>query len=189
MLDVGCGVGRAAFARAGRAGSFVGNDRQQDMLDVFTSVARERDLDARTVLGEWPAAAQESGRADVVVCHHVLHNVVDLPSFVGALTAAARLGVVVEMSGEHPLAWLDPLWSRFHGLVRPRPATTDDAVAVLREFGIEPTVTRWERTDPPRQDPGWVTHRLCLSDDRVPEVRAALADLVRPRVVATLSWR
>ncbi|WP_219417127.1 hypothetical protein [Pseudonocardia nigra] len=121
-----------------------------------------------------------------MVSHHVLHNVVDLPPFLHALTAAARRGVVVEMMGQHPMAWLDPLWVRFHGLHRPPPATTDDAVAVLRELGIEPAVHRWERAGPPRQDPEWVTRRLCLPPERVPEVAAAL--LPWPRTAATLVW-
>ncbi len=60
------------------------------------------------------------------------------------------------------MAWLDPLWVRFHGLHRPPSATADDAVAVLRELGVAPDVRRWERTSRPRQDPDWVTRRLCL---------------------------
>jgi hypothetical protein len=92
------------------------------------------------------------------------------------------------MLGQHPMAWLDPLWERFHDLRRPRPATTDDAVAVLRELGIAPTVVRWERPAPPRQDPVWVARRLCLPAGRVPEVAAALDELVRPRIAATLTW-
>ena len=158
------------------------------VLDVFTATARSRGVAFRTVLGPWPDAAEQAGPADVVVSHHVLHNVVDLPPFLLALTAAARRGVVVEMLGQHPMAWLDPLWERFHGLHRPPPATTDDAVAVLGELGIEPTVTWWERRSPPRQDPVWVTRRLCLPSDRVPEVDAALDELVRPRVAATVAW-
>ena len=71
--------------------------------------------------------AGEVGTAEVVVSHHVLHNVVDLPPFLLALTAAAHCGVVVEMMAQHPMAWLDPLWARFHGLHRPPSATTDDA--------------------------------------------------------------
>ncbi len=189
VLDVGCGGGDAAFALAERATAVIGVDRQQDMLDVFTATAGERALAARAVRGVWPDVASEVGRADVAVSHHVLHNVVDLPPFLRALTAAARRGVVVEMFGEHPMAWLDPLWERFHGLHRPPPATTDDAVAVLRELGVEPEVTGWERTNPPRQDPVWVTRRLCLPPERVPEIAAALDDLARPRTVATLVWR
>ena len=124
----------------------------------------------------------------MVVCHHVLHNVVDLPPFLRALTAAARRGVVVEMLDQHPMAWLDPLWVRFHGLHRPPPATTDDAVAVLRELGVEPAVTPLGARVRPAQDPAWVTRRLCLPADAVPEVAAALAELVRSRLAATLSW-
>ena len=189
VLDVGCGGGDAAFALASRATGLTGVDRQQDMLEVFAATATARGIVFRTVLGPWPGVAAAAGGADVVVSHHVLHNVVDLPPFLLALTAAARRGVVVEMLGQHPMAWLDPLWERFHGLHRPPPATTDDAVAVLRELGVEPAVTRWERRSPPRQDPAWVTRRLCLPAGRAPEVAAALDALVRPRVAATLTWR
>jgi hypothetical protein len=120
----------------------------------------------------------------------VLHNVVDLPPFVRALTAAAGRGVVVEMLAEHPLAWLDPLWVRFHGLHRPPPATDTDAVAVLAELGVTPDVVRWERPAPLPQDPAWVARRLCLPAGRVDEVAAALAELPpRTRLAATLTWR
>ena len=188
VLDVGCGGGAASFALADRAGHLTGADQQQDMLDAFAAEARARGVPHRTVLGRWPGAAHAAGTADVVVCHHVLHNVVDLVPFLEALTAAARRGVVVEMMAQHPMAWLDPLWVRFHGLRRPDPATDDDAAAVLREIGLDPVVQRWERTVPPRQDPAWVTRRLCLPEDAVPEVAAALEDLERPRLAATLSW-
>ncbi len=188
VIDVGCGGGDAAFALLGRATHLTGVDRQQDMLDMFAADARTRGAAFRTVLGEWPDAAAEAGTADVAVSHHVLHNVVDLPPFLLALTGAARRGVVVEMLGQHPMAWLDPLWERFHGLHRPPPATTEDALAVLHEVGIHPTVTTWERTTPPRQDAVWVTRRLCLPASRVPDVDAALDTLVRPRIAATLTW-
>jgi hypothetical protein len=124
------------------------------------------------------------------VCHHVLHNVVDLPPFLTALTSAAGRGVVVEMFAEHPLAWIDPLWLRFHALRRPPSATVDDAAAVLDELGIRPSVVRWERATVPRQDAAWVTRRLCLPAERTGDVEAALAEIPpRPREVATLSWR
>jgi SAM-dependent methyltransferase len=188
VLDVGCGGGAASFALADRAGHLTGVDQQQDMLDAFAAEATARGLPHRTVLGRWPEAAPPAGTADVVVCHHVLHNVVDLVPFLDALTAAAHRGVVVEMMAQHPMAWLDPLWARFHDLHRPVPATTDNAVGVLREIGIEPVVARWERAVPPRQDPAWVTRRLCLPESAVPEVAEALDRLDRPRQAATLSW-
>jgi 2-polyprenyl-3-methyl-5-hydroxy-6-metoxy-1,4-benzoquinol methylase len=188
VLDVGCGGGAAAFALVPPATELIGVDQQPDMIASFAATAAARGVPQRTVLGRWPDCAQAAGRADVVVSHHVLHNVVELPPFLRALTAAARRGVVVEMLDEHPMAWLDPLWERFHDLHRPPSAGTDDAVAVLREIGIEPELTRWERTSAPRQDPAWVTRSLCLPPARTAEVAAALAGSVRPRVAATLRW-
>ena len=189
VLDVGCGGGAAVFA-LDRITAVTGVDRQRDMLDLFADAATARGVAYRTVLGGWPEVADAAGRADVVLCHHVLHNVVDLPPFLVALTAAARRGVVVEMFAEHPLAWLDPLWLRFHDLPRPPSATVDVAAAVLGELGVRPDVVRWERATLARQDAAWVTRRLCLPQERTEDVRAALAELPpRPRTVATLSWR
>ncbi len=190
VLDVGCGGGDASLALAGAVTHITAADQQPDMLDAFAGDATARGIPFRTVPGRWPDAAADAGTADVVVCHHVLHNVVDLPPFVEALTAAAHRGVVVEMLAEHPMAWLDDLWVRFHELRRPPPATTDDAVAVLRELGIEPGVERWERVQPPRQDVAWITGKLCLGPEREPEVAEALAAVPpRPREAATLIWR
>ena len=64
---------------------------------------------------------------------------------------------------EHPLAWLDPLWLRFHGLRRPPSATVDDAVAVLAELG-DPARGRDAGSGRrrPGSDAAWVTRRLCL---------------------------
>jgi SAM-dependent methyltransferase len=189
VLDVGCGGGAAVLALE-RVTEAVGVDRQPDMLAQFAEAARARSVPCRTVPGSWPEIADEAGRADVVLCHHVLHNVVDLPPFLAALHTAAGRGVVVEMFAEHPLAWLDPLWLRFHDLRRPDPATVDDAVAVFGELGIAPTVVRWERMTEPRRDPRWVARRLCLPAERVDDVAAALERLPpRPRSVAALTWR
>ena len=189
VLDIGCGGGAAAFALVPPAHLVTGVDQQRDMVDRLRGHRRgprRRAPDragplARTGRGRRagrrgglpPRAAQRGGAAA-------------LPAGTGA---AARRGVVVEMLAEHPMAWLDPLWVRFHGLHRPPSATVDDAVAVLRELGVAPVVTRWERTSRPRQDPDWVTRRLCLPADRTPEVAAALRGLVRPRTAATLTWR
>jgi SAM-dependent methyltransferase len=190
VLDVGCGGGDAAFALVGPMTHATGVDSQQDMLDLFAAGADVRGVPARTVLGPWPDVSAEAGAADVVVSHHVLHNVVDLPPFLAALTAAAGRGVVVEMLAEHPMAWLDPLWVRFHDLHRPEPATVDDALAVLREQGVDPEVTRWERERRAPHDPAWVTRRLCLPPEREPEVAAALGEVPpRTRDAATLVWR
>ncbi|MET0191496.1 MAG: class I SAM-dependent methyltransferase [Pseudonocardia sediminis] len=190
VLDVGCGGGDAAFALLGPMTGVVGTDQQADMLEVFAEVARERGVPCATVPGRWPDVAERAGTADVVVSHHVLHNVVDLAPFLAALTAAATRGVVVEMLPEHPMAWLDPLWVRFHDLHRPPSATADDAIAVLGELGVEPEVRHWQRARRHPHDPDWVTRRLCLPPERSGEVDAALAEVpLRRRDAVTLLWR
>jgi SAM-dependent methyltransferase len=206
VLDVGCGPGAAALALSTRARHLTGLDTDPAMLAAFAAGAAELGLPHTTVLGEWPAIAADAGdaggrpivgtadgrpivgTADVVVCHHVVYNTTELGPFAAALGRAARRGVVVEMTAEHPLAWLDPLWERFHGLVRPRPPTVDDAVAVLAEVGIRPSVTRWQRTRRVR-DAEWITRQLCLPPERAGEVAAAVDELpAGPRPVATLRW-
>lgn len=190
VLDVGCGGGDAAFALVGPLARVTGTDQQADMLEVFADGARRRGLGYETVHGRWPDAGARAGTADVVVCHHVLHNVVDLAPFLAALTGAATRGVVVEMLPEHPMAWLDPLWARFHDLHRPPSATHRDAIAVLGELGVTPQVRRWERVRRHPHDPAWVTRRLCLPPARSGEVDAALAQIpLRRRDAVTLLWR
>jgi len=197
VLDVGCGGGDAAFAVArpdpSPVARVVGVDRQADMLAVFAAAAHERGIPYGTVQGAWPDVAADADRHDVVVCHHVLHNVVDLPPFLAALHAAARGpagGVVVEMLPEHPMAWLDPLWRHFHDLDRPPSATADDAVAVLREeLGVEPEVRNWTRDRRLPHDAGWVARRLCLPASRLAEVESALATVPPRRTDAvTIVW-
>ncbi|MBV9312744.1 MAG: methyltransferase domain-containing protein [Pseudonocardia sp.] len=189
VLDVGCGGGSASIAVADRAGELVGIDHDPSMLEVFAADCRARGIRFRTVLGEWPSVADEAGSADAVLCHHVGYNTLDLTSFVVALTTAARRGVVMELTARHPMAWLDPLWARFHDVHRPEPATADDAIAVLAELGITPSVTRWERPSLGPEDPVWIARRLCLPSTRVDEVASALADIPpRPCATVTLAW-
>lgn len=190
VLDVGCGGGDATFALVGPLRSATGVDQQQDMLDLFTAGAAARGIGAAAVRGKWPDAAPTvPGPHDVVVSHHVLHNVVDLPPFLSALTGAAARGVVVEMLPQHPMAWLDPLWERFHGLHRPPSATDADAVAVLAELGITPDVRTFTRARRHPHDPAWVTRRLCLPSERTAEVEAAMAEVaLRDPTAVTLTW-
>lgn len=188
VLDVGCGGGAASLAVHTHAHHITGLDTAEGMLAEFEGAATARGVPHRTILGSWPEAADRAGSSDVVLCHHVGHNTADLGPFAAALGAAARRGVVYEMYTQHPMAWMDPLWARFHGLHRPRPATLDDALGVLAEVGITPQVQRWERPayDQPIED---ICRRLCVSGDRADEVRAALAELPpRRRTVATLTW-
>jgi SAM-dependent methyltransferase len=195
VLDVGCGGGAASLPLAPKMGCAVGVDQQVDMLEAFASRAERLGVAHREVHGRWPDVAGDAPDADVVVCHHVFYNVGALEPFVMALTAHARHRVVVEMTATHPLAWLRPLWQRFHGLDHPTRPTVDDAVAALRALDLAVELERWDEPSP-WQSLGdelveFVRRRLCLPADRDADIRAALTDLGLPpdrRLSATLWW-
>lgn len=203
VLDVGAGGGAASLPLAGRATALTAVDSQQDMLDDLAARAAWLGVLATTVCGSWPEAAAEVEAADVVLCHHVLYNAPDLGPFVRALHDHARRRVVVEMTERHPLAPMNPLWLRFHGLVRPEGPTAHDAVACLRALGFDARSEAWQA--PPESffasfedQVAQVRRRLCLPAARDSEVAAALiemgagsespAGLGQPRTLVTIWW-
>jgi hypothetical protein len=187
---------------ASKAGLLIGVDDVPDMLDAFLEQARRLDVEARTVRGRWPAVAGQTPVADVAVCHHVAYNAPDLSGFALALTEHAVARVVMEMTTEHPMSRLSPLWLRFHGVTRPTRPTAMDAVTVLREAGLD---VNWQQWEAPR--PGgfrrsedlvaWVRRLICLPRERDPAIAEALAaDIVEDgglyglpdRPVVTIWW-
>ncbi len=181
VLDVGCGAGAASLALASRARRLIGVDSSKGMLEEFLDRTRSRGLEAEAIEGRWPDVAAQVTVADVVVCHHVFYNAADLPAFAAALTDHARHRVVAELTAAHPMSNLNPLWLRFHGLQRPTHPTADDAVAVLREEGLEPLRQDW--TAPRkggfarREDlVAWVRRLLCLPATRDPEISEAVTE-------------
>lgn len=204
VLDVGCGAGAGALPLAARAAALIGVDPSAEMLRAFYARAEATGKAVTTIEGTWPAAAEDTPIADVVVCHHVIYNVADLAPFLLRLTDHARRRVVLEMTLRHPMSDLNDLWLRFHGLIRPTTPTADDAVSVLNELGLAPGRSDWMA--PPlrwsgptaRQDlVAWTRRRLCLPAERDAEIDAALAPRIREgdgtvslplRPVVTLWW-
>ena len=205
VLDVGCGAGAAALPLAARAGRLVGVDPSPELLGAFRERAEARGVAVTTIVGEWPAAADQAPAADVVVCHHVLYNVPDVVPFVRGLSDHARGRVVVELPVQHPMSPLNELWLHLHGVTRPVTPTVDDAIAVLRELGVAPEQERW--TAPAMGWAGefarrsdliaWVRRLLCVPAARDHEIEALLApQLVQqpdgwslpPRPLVTLWW-
>jgi SAM-dependent methyltransferase len=202
VLDVGCGAGAASLALLPRASRLIGVDTSSDMLAAFLERARAAGVEAEAIEGAWPDVADRTPSADVVVCHHVFYNAPDLRTFALRLSDHARHRVVVEMTVDHPLSNLNPLWLRFHGLVRPTRPTADDAVAVLRQAGLSPEREDWNAPRPGGFDTraelvAMVRRLLCLPAERDPEIDQALGE--RPvdregrwgfpdRPVATLWW-
>jgi SAM-dependent methyltransferase len=185
VLDVGVGGGAGSLPLASRAGLLTGVDSSQGMLDSFSEAAAARGVASRTVLGSWPEVSGEVEQADVVICHHVFYNVPDLEPFVRALAAKSRHRVVAELTPEHPLAWMNDLWQRFHGLTRPQGPTYRDAAGVVSELGYNVQVELSSGPPvmsgfPSRQDAiALVRKRVCLRPEQDAELAEALGDRLR----------
>ncbi len=182
VLDVGAGAGAACLPLVPRATAMTAVDSDQDLLSVLVDNADRLGKAVLPVCGRWPEVAGDVEPADVVTCHHVLYNVADLGPFVAALTSHARRLVVVELTARHPLTALNPLWERFHGLVRPNVPTACDALAVLEELGLAPGHDVWSRSGESDhgsfEDLVEVTRRrLCMGPGRAGEVASALREL------------
>ncbi|MGI8983620.1 MAG: methyltransferase domain-containing protein [Acidimicrobiales bacterium] len=179
VLDVGCGGGAAGLALVPPAGRVTGFDQSRELLDMFEARAAEMGVAFEVVEGTWPDDAAGVGPADVVVTNHVAYNVADLGGFASGLTAHARRRVVMELSARHPRHGANHLWRHFWDVERPEGPTADDAVAVLREVGIDPVVERAPRAGRRIDREARVASLrkyLCLPAERDPEIEAQLGD-------------
>ena len=193
LLDVGAGAGAASLPLCPPGAAVTAVDQSPDMLAAFAALAGQAKILHREVQGRWPDVAGEVGPVDVVVCHHVLYNVGDLAPFLEALTAKARIRVVVEITAHHPQSSLNELWRHFHGSSRPAGPTAEDAAAVARDLGYDVGFEQWDA--PPRWNGpehrdhlvAFTRRRLCLPAERDAEVAALLPDH-GPRPHATVWW-
>ncbi len=63
-----------------------------------------------------------------------------------ALDAAARRGVVIELTEFHPRVAIAPPFRTVHGVDRPDGPSVDDlAEVIFEELGVRPNMERWER--------------------------------------------
>jgi SAM-dependent methyltransferase len=180
VLDVGCGGGRAAMSLVPPAARVIGVDENPAMLAAFVEAAARVGAPSMTVQGRWPDIAADTPVADVVVCHHVAYNVAAIEPFLLALTAHARLAVVLVLPPRHPLSGWNDAWQHFWGLERPSGPTADDLAEVLAGLGL--VAERWDVARPPlaraATDPAAriasARRRLCLTEDRDDELAAYL---------------
>jgi trans-aconitate methyltransferase len=198
VLDVGAGRCAMSLPLRPPAQRIVAVDSTPAMLENSPA-----DI---TILGSWPDVAPQAGRAGVVVCGHVLYNVPDLAPFVTALNEAATHRVVIEITRSHPRnrPLERALWRHFWSLERPEGPAWEDAVAVIRDAGIEPNVDLWEseqRGGFPSLDElvSWMRRTVCLDPTREDEVRAIVLEHAverdglwrlspEPRALATIWW-
>ncbi len=192
-LDIGCGGGAATMAVADLVGHATGVDQSEAMLAVFAEEATARGIANRTVQGTWPDVADRAGDAGVVLCHHVAYNVAELAPFMLALSAAARSRVVMELTMTHPQSSNAPLWRRFWDLDRPSGPSAEDALAVAVEAGI-PATMEVGAAGTLRADASiaaravTATRMLCLGQERIPEVEAAIAELPPRSTERAVIW-
>lgn len=184
VLDVGAAAGATSLplAAAGRVRHLTVVDADTALLDCCAQRAHRIGVPVDRRAGLWPQVADQTPVADVVVCGNVFYNVADLGPFVAALGSHARHSVIVETAARHPLADLNPLWQRFHGIRRPQGPTADDLVAALAELGVRAEVTAWRR--PPEAEYATFAElvevtrtRLCLPATADGEVARALREL------------
>jgi SAM-dependent methyltransferase len=194
VLDIGCGGGVATFAITPPAAHVIGVDEQEAMLDLYQAGAAKYGVTAETVLGQWPAVAVVTPVADVVTVHHVLFNVGEVIPFLAALNTHARKRVVIEVPVVHPMTNMSDGWKHFWNLTRPTVPHASDLISILAEMGIKAHIEYFaseilldKKVDGAN---GFIRRRLCLPEDRQPEIDAFLAENPRPdrRELAVIWW-
>lgn len=193
VLDVGCGGGRGAFGLTPPAVRVIGVDHQQGMLDVFADEAKQRGLEVKTILGDWPDVSAETPVADVVVCHHVYYNVQDIAPFAQALHEHATSRVVIELPQQHPLSSLSEYWKHFWNFDRPTSPTAHDAREAMESLGFDSHLELFEVAGSSRsvtdEDVEHTRIRLCLPESRDEEIRTFMeSHPAGNRQLATIWW-
>lgn len=194
VLDIGCGGGVATYAITPPAVHAIGVDEQEAMLDLYKSNAVKYDITVETVLGQWPAVAAQTPKADVVTVHHVVFNVGEIVPFLAELNSHARNRVVIEAPVVHPMSNMSDGWKHFWNLIRPTVPQAADLIPVLEQMGIAANIEFFEseilldkKVDGAN---GFIRRRLCLPEERQGEIDAFLEANPRPdrRQLAVIWW-
>ena len=180
VIDVGAGTGRFALVLADDVGHVTAVEPSAAMLAILRRDAQERGAANVTALqAAWDEARVEP--ADVAFSAFVLTLVPDAVAFLAKLDATARHHALLYLGAFSADAVLDPLWRHFHGAPRVPGASYLDAVAVLRELGIEHRVRVVEIPDHRRWasvEDAVESYRDALLLDDTSQVRAELAGLL-----------
>jgi len=194
VLDIGCGGGVATFAITPPAAHVIGVDEQEAMLALYKQGADKYGVTFETVLGQWPAVAEQTPIADVVTVHHVVFNVADIAPFLAALNSHARKRVVIEAPIVHPMTNMSDGWKHFWNLIRPTVPQAGDLISVLDEMGIKANIEFFESEillDKKVEGAnGFIRRRLCLPEERQGEIDSFLEANPRPdrRQLAVIWW-
>ncbi|MGH9188854.1 MAG: class I SAM-dependent methyltransferase [Acidimicrobiales bacterium] len=139
VVDVGAGSGRYALALAPHVRRVVAVDSSPAMLDVLADRSAAAGVgNVDLVVSRWEDA--EVPVADVVFSAFVLPLVEDAAAFLRRLDAGPRRRAFLYLGAPGSEAVYEPFWRYFHGVPRRPGPTWLDALAVLREIGVEPDV-------------------------------------------------
>jgi len=139
VIDVGAGPGRHAVPLARRVRSVTAVDPSAKTLAHLRRRARAESItNIACVTGRWEDVDVDI--ADVVLSAFVVTLIEDAPMFIAKLDRCARRRVFLYLSAFSADALHDPFWRHFHGTPRVPAPTYLDALAVVRDLGIDPTV-------------------------------------------------
>ena len=177
---MGAGTGRFALALAPSVARVTAVEPAAAMLAVLQRDAAQLGVTNVTqVRATWEQAAVEP--ADVAFSSFVMTLVPDAGPFLAKLEASARRRVLLYLGAYSADALLDPLWRHFHDEPRTPGPSYLDALAVLRELGIDPFVKVVEVVDNRRFatiDEAIDHYREWLFLADTPDVRRELAGLL-----------
>lgn len=182
VLDIGAGTGRASIPLARHGHPVTAVEKSAAMASALREEIGEFD-DYAVIEGAWPLA-EDPGLFDVVMAAHVVYDVSPIETFIQAMNAHARRGVVLELTESHPWTPLGPYYRALHDIDRPDGPTVDDLVAVITDvIGFSPRLERWERAGGTWFE-SWdeiielYRRRLVVPDARIDEVRPLLEPAV-----------
>ncbi|MGH9150298.1 MAG: class I SAM-dependent methyltransferase, partial [Acidimicrobiales bacterium] len=148
------GPGRFTLALAPRVATVTAVDPSTRMLGIVRREAKRRGLaNIECLPGRWQDV--DVAPADILICSYVLPLVADAGAFLAKMEAARRHTAFLYLNAASIDLLLDPLWRHFHGRPRRAAPTWLDAVALLRELGLDPrfevielpTRSRWASVD------------------------------------------
>jgi hypothetical protein len=164
------------------------------MLTIFTENAKRFGCEAQVIEGFWPAVADRTPNAEVVVSHHVAFNVPEIEDFIIALNVKAKNRVVIEIPQQHPLSNLSELWKHFWKLERPTEPTADLLNEIVSELGFKSQIENWDGQMRGEIDLDQAAEfnriRLCLPKSKFREVRDFMENNPpkKARKLATIWW-
>lgn len=192
VVDVGAGTGRHALALAAGVGHVTAVEPSAAMVAVLRRYAEQVAVtNLTTIQASWEDAGVEP--ADVVYSSFVVTLVPGAAAFLAKLDAVARGRVLLYLGAYSGDALLDPLWRQFHDVPRAPGPTYLDAIAVLRELGIDPAVTVVEVANDRRfatLEDAAEHYREWMFLDDTPDVRGELEGLLKDWLMGRRgAWR